>query len=104
MPATLVDAISEICEDNVILPTRQISVDGTDHVAMLDAGRAAMAIARKRFQAGEYSLPELLLSGEMQKKTAAFVKPHLRMIASSKRRTHVIIGTTEGDLQDIGND
>ncbi len=55
----------------------------------------------RRFQAGEYFFPELLVSGEAMKAALAHLKPAL---AKSSRATagKYVIGTVKGDIHDIG--
>ena len=80
--------------------------------AALEAGVAAKEILDKslvpgldevgrKFQAGEYFFPELLVAGEATKAAMACLKPSL----SSGGATTVgkyVIGTVKGDIHDIG--
>jgi 5-methyltetrahydrofolate--homocysteine methyltransferase len=61
----------------------------------------AMTEVGKRYEAGEYFVPELLLAGRAMKEGLAILKPHL-VDASVKPAGRVAIGTVEGDLHDIG--
>ncbi len=104
MANRLVEAIAEMREQEAIALTKQLLSDGTDPLAILDDCRSAMQIVGKRFEGGEYFLPELMLSGEMLKQIAALVKPHLQATSSSEKRVKVLIGTVKGDIHDIGKD
>ena len=57
----------------------------------------------RRFQTGEYFLPELISGAEAMKAGLAILEPELarRNVARSKRGK-VVLGTVEGDLHDIG--
>ena len=50
---------------------------------VLDLCRAAMDIVGKRFEEGEYFLPELVLAGEMLDTIGAIAKP---LIKQARRR------------------
>jgi methanogenic corrinoid protein MtbC1 len=52
--------------------------DGTDPATILDDCRAAMDMVGKRFEKGEYFIPELILAGEMLKTISAEVKPRIK--------------------------
>jgi len=54
----------------------------------------------RKYDAGEYFLSELIMSGETAKIALEILKPHFQ--ATVKKSTKVVIGTVEGDLHDIG--
>jgi 5-methyltetrahydrofolate--homocysteine methyltransferase len=64
-----------------------------------------MDVVGKRFESGEYFLPELMLAGEMlteiSKKAKSLIQESQTGGAASTKGT-VIIGTVHGDLHDIG--
>jgi 5-methyltetrahydrofolate--homocysteine methyltransferase len=64
----------------------------------------AMDIVGKRFEAGEYFLPELVLAGEMLEKIGTVAKPLIQQKpgAAPRKLGRVLIGTVHGDLHDIG--
>jgi 5-methyltetrahydrofolate--homocysteine methyltransferase len=104
MPQTLVDAIAEMCENDAIALTKQMLESGRDPLAILDDCRAAMEIVGKRFEVGDYFLPELLLAGEMLRQIAALVKPRIQQTGVSRKQGRVVIGTVKGDIHDLGKD
>ena len=55
----------------------------------------------KKYEACEYFLPELVMSGEMMKEAITFLKPKMQAegITSSGK---IIFGTVKGDLHDVG--
>lgn len=104
MTERLVEAIAEMQEQDAITLAKQLLDDGTDPLLILADCRAAMERVGKRFEQGEYFLPELMLAGEMLKQIAALVKPHLQASTASEKRVKVVIGTVKGDIHDIGKD
>jgi 5-methyltetrahydrofolate--homocysteine methyltransferase len=69
---------------------------------ILDQGMvSAMAEVGRRFEQGEYFVPEMLISARAMQSGMAVLKPYLKEanIATSGR---VAIGTVKGDLHDIG--
>ena len=61
----------------------------------------AMNEVGRRFEAGEYFVPELLLSGRAMKGVLALLRPLLASGAANSAGA-VVIGTVQGDLHDIG--
>jgi methanogenic corrinoid protein MtbC1 len=105
MSEKLVNAITEMDEDQALALTRELLAAGTPPAEILADCRAAMELVGKRFEHGEYFIPELILAGEMLKAIAAEVKP--RMIdaqADAQKGAKVIVGTVKGDIHDIGKD
>ncbi len=63
-----------------------------------------MEIVGKRFEEGQYFIPELILAGEMLKSISAEVKPRLQGATAAKSGAGVVMGTVKGDIHDIGKD
>src|SRR5512144_336436 len=62
---------------------------------------AAMGEVGCRFEAGEYFVPEMLISARAMQSGMAILKPHLQQ-TDVKSSGKVVIGTVKGDLHDIG--
>jgi 5-methyltetrahydrofolate--homocysteine methyltransferase len=101
----LVEWLSDMNEDDALaLANRMLLVDKKDPMRVLDLCRAAMDIVGKRFEEGEYFLPELVLAGEMLDMVGAVAKPLIKLGegGEAKKLGKVLIGTVHGDLHDIG--
>jgi methanogenic corrinoid protein MtbC1 len=101
----LVDWLADMNEDEGLpLARRMLLEDKVDPMRVLDLCRAAMDIVGKRFEEGEYFLPELVLAGEMLDSIGAIAKPLIKEAGGGAIATHgrVLIGTVHGDLHDIG--
>lgn len=62
---------------------------------------SAMTEVGRLFEAGEFFIPEMLISARAMKSGLTLLRPHL--IAANVRAVgKVIIGTVQGDLHDIG--
>lgn len=62
---------------------------------------AAMAEVGRRFESGEFFVPEMLISARAMKAGLAFLKPALKD-SNVRAAGRVAIGTVKGDLHDIG--
>jgi 5-methyltetrahydrofolate--homocysteine methyltransferase len=100
----LVELISEMEEEEALVLAQRLLNDGVNPLLILDLCREAMDIVGKRFEQGEYFLPELILAGEMLEEIGALAKPLLQETPDQKgpERPKVLIGTVHGDLHDIG--
>lgn len=100
----LIDSIVEMQEDKAIALTLERLGSESNPLQILDDCRVAVEIVGKRFETGDYFLPELVMAGEMLKKIATLVKPHLTQETVVQKRGKVLIGTVKGDIHDLGKD
>ena len=100
----LVEAISEMREEEAFALAKAMLDRGEDPVRVLELCREAMDIVGKRFEKQEYFLPELVLAGEMLENIGAIAKPLIKEKSGgeAKKLGRVLIGTVHNDLHDIG--
>ena len=101
----LVAWLAEMDEDRALeLAKRMLLEEGADPLRVLQLCRDAMDIVGKRFETGEYFLPELVLAGEMLQTIGAIARPLIKHAPGEepKKLGKVLIGTVHGDLHDIG--
>ncbi len=65
MSQELIEAITDMREEDAIELTKQLLESGTEPVAILEDCRQAMCIIGQRFETGDCFIPELILAGEM---------------------------------------
>jgi len=76
--------------------------EGMDPAGLLNEGMiAAMREVGKRFEEGEYYVPEMLIAARAMQAGLAHLKPYLKD-AGVKPVGRVALGTVKGDLHDIG--
>ena len=77
--------------------------NGLDPLSCIELGlTAGMNRVGRLFASGEYFLPDLIAAGEAMKSALAILEPAL---GSGKQREvlgHVVLGTVEGDVHEIG--
>ena len=101
----LVEWMADMNEDDALALAKRMLIDeGKDPVRVLELCRQAMDIVGKRFEAGDYFLPELVLAGEMLENIGAIAKPLIKTKPGEESRKlgKILIGTVHGDLHDIG--
>jgi len=104
MSQELINAITEMREEDALKLTNELLDAGTAPLEVLDAYRAAMDVIGKRFEEGEAFIPELILAGEMMTAASDIIKPRLAQGATSKKLGKIVLGTVEGDIHDIAKD
>lgn len=104
MSQELIQAITEMREEDALKITQKMLDEGKDPLAVLEACRVAMEEIGKRFEAGDCFIPELILAGEMLRQVSDLIKPRLQKEAAQKKHGKVVIGTVEGDIHDIAKD
>ncbi len=105
MHQELIDAITDMREDDALRMAGEIIEAGKDPLEILDACRQAMAIVGQRFEDGESFVPELILAGETLKGISEKVKPLLQRNAETEAAgSKIILGTVAGDIHDIAKD
>jgi len=101
----LVTWLADMNEDDAFaLAKKMLLEEGANPMRVLDLCRQAMDIVGKRFEQGEYFLPELVLAGEMLENIGRVAKPLIKQGPGGepKKLAKVLIGTVHGDLHDIG--
>ena len=104
MSDKLVNAIADMDEDQALALVQEMLANGTDPVTILDDCRAAMDVVGKRFEKGEYFIPELILAGEMLKTISAEVRPRIKQSTTVAKKGKIVVGTVQGDIHDIAKD
>lgn len=104
MSKKLIDAMVNMHEQEALEMARELVESGEDPLKVLEDCSKALEIVGKRFEEGEYFLPQLVLGGEMLKQISEMVKPKLKGEAKSERLGRIVMGTVKDDLHDIGKD
>jgi methanogenic corrinoid protein MtbC1 len=100
----LLDLLADMEEEEALVLAQEMLDGGFDPLRLLEICREAMDIVGKRFEHGEYFLPELILAGEMLDEIGKMAKPLIENSPDkpSGKLGKVLIGTVHGDLHDIG--
>jgi 5-methyltetrahydrofolate--homocysteine methyltransferase len=100
----LVHLMADLKEKETIEMVKELIKEGTDPMEILDSARSAMEVVGKRFEIGEYFIPDLFMAGEVMKGISEIVKPLLKKGDTRAKKGKVLIGTVAGDIHDIGKD
>lgn len=101
----LIDAIVELREDEAIGLVKDLLDQDVSPYEILDNCRKAVEIIGKRYEKGDYFMPELMMTGEMLNQISELAKEKMTDDLTqdeSKFIGKVVIGTVQGDIHDIG--
>jgi 5-methyltetrahydrofolate--homocysteine methyltransferase len=99
---SIFNAILEGDADQVLTNIQAALGAGVEPNLVLNEGMiAAMREVGARFEAGDFYVPEMLISARAMQGGMALLKPHLQQ-GEVKSSGKVVIGTVKGDLHDIG--
>jgi 5-methyltetrahydrofolate--homocysteine methyltransferase len=104
MNEKLITMMADLLEEETLDMAKELVQKGTAPTAILDDARLAMEIVGKKFETGEYFIPDLMMAGEILKGVSEMVRPLLESDNQSAKRGKVLIGTVAGDIHDIGKD
>lgn len=96
-------ALTELDDEAVMDGVRELFDKGVPALEILEALQKGMEEVGRKFEAKEYFLSELIMSGDIFKEAAAILGDAFETDTSEKAGT-VVIGTVKEDIHDIGKD
>jgi len=101
----LAQAMSNLKEAEVQALVKRKLQAGVPAAEILAQCREGLAELGRRFQEGEYYIPELVYGGEIMKKLMRDLGPSLKELPTARAEAEtVVIGTVRRDIHDIGKD
>jgi len=104
MTQKLIEAITEMREEDALKFTNELLDGGTSPIEILGACKEAMEIIGNRFEQGECFIPELMMAGEMMTAISSVLKPRMAEEAVGEKLGKIVLGTVQGDIHDIAKD
>ncbi|MDY7035468.1 MAG: cobalamin-dependent protein [Thermodesulfobacteriota bacterium] len=104
MPERIIDAIVNMREQEALHIVKEMIAAHEDPLAILGASSKALEIVGKRFEEGNYFLPQLIMGAEIFRQISEIIQPELKGEVNPEKWGKVLIGTVQGDLHDIGKD
>jgi methanogenic corrinoid protein MtbC1 len=104
MSQKLIDAITEMREEDAVRLTNELLDASASPADILNACKDAVDVVGKRFECGEAFIPELMLAGEMMTAITDILKPRMAEDAVAEKLGKIVLGTVQGDIHDIGKD
>ncbi|EMS77973.1 dimethylamine corrinoid protein MtbC [Desulfotignum phosphitoxidans DSM 13687] len=98
----LTDAVVAMDETGASTLAREVLNQGIDvREAIFDGLSRGMEIVGRKYERGEYFIPQMLVCSDAMNVAIEILKPHLK-VADGCIAGRVVIGVVEGDTHDIG--
>ncbi len=103
MAEKLIDSIVEIEEEEALNQVQEMIDNGVPVMEILKKCKKAMELVGKRFENGEYFVPQLLMAAEIMSQITEMTKDKMKGQEDEEDILgRIVIGTVEGDIHDIG--
>lgn len=90
--------------DDIVQHAEHLISSGVSPQDFLAVCQQCMDVVGKKFEAGEYFLPELIVAGEVCKLLGTRLRPHLKVNDPGQLLGSIIVGTPRGDIHSLGKD
>lgn len=100
----LVQNVADLQELAVLSMVRRLLDEGVDPLSVIYACDEGMRVVGERYAQGEYYIAALIMAGEIFRQVVELVEPRLEVQAPEAASGHVLLGTVQGDIHDIGKD
>jgi 5-methyltetrahydrofolate--homocysteine methyltransferase len=100
--ALLVNHLLELEEDTVLALTRERLAAGEDPFEIIEDAQQALRLVGERYEGGEYYISSMMMAGEIFREVMEILGPELGQRTTGKTSGHILLGTVEGDIHDIG--
>jgi methanogenic corrinoid protein MtbC1 len=100
--SNLIDLLSNLDEPGVLDLVRRRLHQGDDPLTLLEECQEGMNQVGMRFEQQEYYLSGLMMAGEIFREVMEIVEPVLEKRIKGNESGHILLGTIQGDIHDIG--
>lgn len=97
------EALAALEEEQAFALVEAALAQGVPALELLRSCQAGMVEVGRRFEAQEYFVSDLMMSGEIFKQVSALLEPGLKS-GGAESAGRIVIGTVQGDIHDIGKD
>ena len=98
----LIAAITDLQEETSLALVRQRLDANDDPLLIIEDCREGMRQVGQRYERNEYFLAGLIMAGEIFYQVMELVQPVVERQVSGEASGHILLGTVEGDIHDLG--
>ena len=100
--ALLVNKLADLEEAEVLTMVKERVRAGEDPFGIIEDAQRAMQRVGERYEQHEYYISSMMMAGEIFREVMEIVEPVLARKASGNASGHIVLGTVQGDIHDIG--
>jgi len=98
----LITAIAELQEETALALVRQRLASSEDPLQIVEDCQEGLRQVGRRYERGHYFLAGLIMGGEIFRQVMELVEPVVQRQFSGEVSGHVLLGTVQGDIHDLG--
>jgi methanogenic corrinoid protein MtbC1 len=98
----LIQNLIELEENTVLELTRERLNAGDEPFKIIEDAQRAMHLVGERYAEGNYYISSMMMAGEIFREVMEIVEPVLVTTSTGDESGHILLGTVEGDIHDIG--
>jgi len=98
----LINNLLELEEDTVLAVVRERLASGDDPFKIIEDAQQGMRLVGERYEQGEYYISSMMMAGEIFREVMEILGPVLEQRTSGNESGHILLGTVQGDIHDIG--
>lgn len=102
--ALLTDDLLELREASVLSQVRKRLAAQDDPFGIIEDAQRAMNQVGERYAEGKYYISSMMMAGEIFREVMEVVEPVLVSGMIGSESGHIVLGTVQGDIHDIGKD
>ncbi len=98
----LINSIVDLDEALALAQVKERLNSGDDPLLILEDAQQGMQLVGLRYEEGTYYVAGLMMAGEIFREVMELVEPTLIQRLSGNESGHILMGTVQGDIHDIG--
>jgi methanogenic corrinoid protein MtbC1 len=97
-----ITSVANLDEPAVLKMVRQRLDKGDDPLVIVEDCQAGLRVVGERYEQREYFISGLIMAGEIFREVMELVQPIIEAQLSGNESGHILLGTVQGDIHDIG--
>ncbi|MBN1584319.1 MAG: cobalamin-dependent protein [Anaerolineae bacterium] len=98
----LVNNLVDLEETSVLALVKARVQAGEDPFEIIEDAQQAMRLVGERYEQGHYFISSMMMAGEIFREVLEIVEPILEQKTTGSESGHILLGTVQGDIHDIG--
>ena len=98
----LMTLVADLAEQEVLALVREQLAHKADPWAIVEACQAGLRVVGERYERREYFIAGLIMAGEIFRETMELIQPLIAQRLAGTETGHILLGTVQGDIHDIG--
>ncbi len=98
----LINNLLDLEESAVLAQVQTALQNGEDPLEIIEDAQQAMHLVGRRYEEGQYYISSMMMAGEIFREIMEIVEPALLQKTPQDESGHILLGTVQGDIHEIG--